>query len=155
MTCHDDAAAALLPDGRVVVVGDVIPANNEQFAISIYDPATGQFSTVRDNPGCKPGVYNYGVPAVVALDDGKVFFANTDDSSYPAVLVYDPVVRNFTTVGTTSSNVIVIRLGDGRVLIAGGDPPHWECLDPNGCGTPPTPSPEEFEAGRSAEIFVP
>jgi hypothetical protein len=101
-------AAALLPDGRVLIAGgvDIDPATPESFARSaeIYDPATGTFTATGDM------VKAHAFHTATTLTDGRVLIAGfTEDiitgmsSGASADLlssaeIYDPATGTFEAV---------------------------------------------------------
>ena len=106
-------AAALLPDGRVLILGGTKTSSD---ATEIWDPATGAFS-----PGPSMGQPRGG--AAVRLDDGRVLvFGGTED--YPATAeVLDPASMSFSPTGplTVRGDFTGALLADGRVLAIGGN----------------------------------
>jgi hypothetical protein len=103
------AAAALLPDGRVLVAG------GGTFTAEIYNPATGQFTRTGDMSTPRTWAF------AVALKDGKVLVVG--GSQLKSAEVFDPATGQFTVVGSMSQvrmNVLPALLDDGRVLVAGG-----------------------------------
>ena len=128
-----------MADGRVLVIGGWPGAqdNNATRAASILDPATGAFARTGD----MLTEHDNGHP--VALADGRILVVagmrNAVDPAsgltppMSAVELYDPATGTFRLTGPLSSpryGMTVIRLRDGRVLVAGGA----ECLGvPEGC----------------------
>jgi hypothetical protein len=114
--------AVLLDDGRVL-----LSSMNE---IALYDLATGT-SEVIENP------FNVGV-AVVRLADGRVLLLGTDPAGEGpgTAATFDPGTDTLTATGPTiaqrQSDVILVPLGDGRVLVVGGsaDGRSAELYDP-------------------------
>jgi WD40 repeat protein len=107
-------ADALLPDGRVLVVGGTSEPSDTS---EIWDPATGAFS-----PGPSLSQPRGGATAV-RLEDGRVLvIGGTVD--YPATAeVFDPASMSFTPTGplTVRGDFTATLLADGRVLAIGGD----------------------------------
>ncbi len=115
-TGHD---AALLPDGRVLVVGgqndDGIVA-----AAEVYDPATGTWSTTGSL--IEP---RYDL-TVVALGDGKILAVggSAGHDALPTAEVYDPNTGAWTSAGSMvagRSSPTATLLDDGTVLVVGGN----------------------------------
>jgi hypothetical protein len=120
-------AAAVLPDGRVLISGgngtapDISPLNTE-----IFDPATGQFSpggdlrTPRDSH------------AAVTLTDGRVLVIGGElppdlsgfvGAGVPASEIFDPATGRWTdgpTLQPAFFGATVTMLTNGKILIFGG-----------------------------------
>jgi hypothetical protein len=148
---RQDAVAAPLPDGRVLVAGGEhggwVLANAE-----IFDPATNTFSSagVGSMSTYRPG-------AVAApLPDGRVLVAGgVHDNLYPCYLsdaeVFDPATNSFNSDGIGSMSVprtdgVAAPLSDG-VLVASGYY-SYDSLLGRGC-----PDRDLGPSGTSAEIF--
>jgi hypothetical protein len=111
------AAAAPLPDGRVLVSG----ANGT--STYIYQPATGTFVAGPPVPTQRGG-------AVMApLPDGRVLVAGGNSTGSPSsaqatAITYDPATNTFTpTAGNMSAPrnaAFASPLPDGRILVGGG-----------------------------------
>ncbi|GEJ58776.1 Ig-like domain-containing protein [Anaeromyxobacter diazotrophicus] len=113
------SAAALLEDGRVLVVGGYDGVISDLASVAIFDPVlgtlqpTGSLQTSRD------------AHRVVALADGRALVlggrhASTDLASTE---LYDPQTGTFSPgapMSTPRMTPAVVRLADGRVLVAGG-----------------------------------
>jgi Galactose oxidase, central domain len=114
-------AAAMLRDGRVLVVGSGATAE-------IYDPSTGKFSTTGSLS------HDRTEPSAVTLLDGRVLVvgaADNVDAKDTGAEIYDPATGKFTPVRPLidRSGAAVALLQDGRVLIAGGsDVRSGKCL---------------------------
>jgi hypothetical protein len=109
---------ALLPDGRVLIVGGQAggPYGTRVTSTQIYDPRTGRFG-----PGPELNENRFKLSkAVVALKDGRVLIAGGADQPE----VYDPNSGAFVPVrGATLDGFLfstATLLSDGRVLLAGG-----------------------------------
>jgi Galactose oxidase, central domain/Kelch motif len=110
--------AALLPDGRVLVVGG---QNGGAFGpklatTEIYDPATGKFTA-----GPMMNAQRYKLPmGVVSLPDGRVLVAGGADQPE----IYDPKSNSFTAVSGAKLDAFyystATTLENGDVLLAGG-----------------------------------
>ncbi|HET6201164.1 MAG TPA: kelch repeat-containing protein [Planctomycetota bacterium] len=134
-------AATLLPDGRVLVTGgtkgnasfqvdtiiDIL--NNALSSAEVYDPATGLFSPVAGMSQSKVG------HASVLLDDGDVLVASgvavtivigIPVPSFSTVCQrFDPATNAFSAVGSLPAGTgralfPAVKLGNGKVLVAGG-----------------------------------
>lgn len=112
------AAAALLPDGRVLVVGgsDNRDWRGQYTSAEIYNPASGKFAPASDMNFKRYKLMH----SAVALPNGRILIAG--GAEHPEV--YDPATNRFQPVtgsvggGRYFSSATV--LADGRVLIAGG-----------------------------------
>ena len=113
------AAAAALPDGRVLVAG----GNNGSIRLSsaeVFNPATSTFTAVND----------MGAPrareAAATLPYGRVLLAGgTDSVPLQSAEVFNPATNSFTsagigTMGTARRAPAASLLPDGRILVAGG-----------------------------------
>ena len=132
-TARASHAAALLPDGRVLVVGgwkDTGPTASAE----VYDPATDRWAAVPRMT--EPRVSLIAVP----LQDGRVLVMGGGEGRLPDQVtseVFDPVSGSFTSLGSMRTNhYLATRMADGRVLLTGGQGPDEAIL-------------------RSAEIFDP
>jgi hypothetical protein len=111
-------AAALLNDGRVLLVGGTANKSAE-----VFDPHTDSFVSTGDMGTARTG----GTTATV-LTDGKVLVAGGTDASYAmnpesAAELFDPSTRVFEAVGSlreARTSAVAALLPDGSVLIAGG-----------------------------------
>lgn len=115
-------AAVRLADGRVLLAGG--EGGALRASAEIYDPATGAFS-----PAGALSAPRSEVEAVL-LGDGTVLVAGgieaPDFAAVDVVERWDPATGAFSTLPARLSSprtgLSLTRLGDGRVLIAGGDP---------------------------------
>jgi hypothetical protein len=127
-TARYAAAAAPLPDGRVLVAGgfyDDAAGDHYLASAELFDPATGGFSSTGLGAMSAPRRGAVAAP----LPDGRVLVAggSYDDGtehSLASAEVFDPVTGAF----TPASDMTVPRvraaaatLSDGRVLVAGGN----------------------------------
>lgn len=110
--------AALLPDGKVLVVGGQIDGarGSRVDATEIYDPATGSFTS-----GPKMNFKRYKLKkGIISLGNGQILVAGGAD--HPEV--YDPTSNRF--LPTTGNNLdgfcfsTATLLGNGEALIVGG-----------------------------------
>jgi Kelch motif/Galactose oxidase, central domain len=113
------AAAAPLPDGRVLVAG----GNNGSTRLSsaeVFNPVTNAFTPVSDMGGDRARA------TAAPLPDGRVLVAGgTSDAPLASAVVFSPVTNAFSSAGigvmsTARRAPAAAPLPDGRVLIAGG-----------------------------------
>jgi hypothetical protein len=114
--------AALMPDGRVLVVGGYDDAGLGTYLNSaeVFNPKTGTFSAL----GATMSSGRY-APAVASLPDGRVLVAGGYDktSDVASAQVFTPSTGAFSTIGslgTPRDSAFVARLPDGRILVGGG-----------------------------------
>jgi Kelch motif len=110
------AAAAPLPNGRVLVAGDVyFPFQN---TAEVFDPATGSFSPT--------GSMTYSGGIAAPLPDGRVLVAGGRVADRSAE-IFDPSRGSFASFPLATldgrANGVAASLSDGRVLLAGGSFP--------------------------------
>ncbi len=120
---NEGAAAVLLGDGRVLVVGgrsDFEQASDSSVKAELWDPTTGAWrKTVSLN---KPR----GDFAAVPMRDGRALVTgglNQTNQSYSSTYIYDPGRETWTKaglLGTARTAPAAAVLPDGRVLVAGG-----------------------------------
>ncbi|HEX9001361.1 MAG TPA: zf-HC2 domain-containing protein [Blastocatellia bacterium] len=111
-------SAALLPDGKVIVMGgtDVRLGRGKKASAELYDPAKRQFAQTGNMNTARYKIRD----AVVVLRDGRVLVAGGGTQ----VEVYDPASGVFRLVkgdlGAARHYATATLLADGRVLFAGG-----------------------------------
>lgn len=112
---------ALLPDGKVLVVGGISDFGVFVTTAELYDPLTDTFSDTGSPNAARMR------PTVVALADGRVLLAGglaDDGATYlQSAELYDPATGEFTATGDMTARRYVASaalLEDGRVLLAGG-----------------------------------
>lgn len=114
--------ATLLPDGKVLIVGGYGSGLAGSGSAELYDPATGSFVAAgRLNEPRSDHV-------AVLLDNGTILIVGGDTSGVgrtptAAAELYDPGAGTFLPTGGMHLPRIpfaAVRLGDGRVLVAGG-----------------------------------
>ncbi len=121
-TARGRHAAAVLPDGRVLITGGLVPdgpgpATIDSKTTEIFDPVSGTFA-----PGPDMGVARFNHSAIT-LNDGRVLVLGGNHLS--SAEVYDPSLDSFSPIG--SMNAVhglghkAVKLLDGKVLVLGGD----------------------------------
>ncbi len=121
-----DHAAALLPDGRVLVVGGIARNGVMQSSAEVFDPTAGEFKPT----GEPQSAHGWGVMAE-ALPSGKVLVTGgstgCDQPCYTdAAELYDPVTGTFARAGhmtTPRADARIVRLANGDILFVGGSEP--------------------------------
>ncbi len=117
------SAAYVLPDGRVLVVGQ-LQTNGAQ-PVEAYDPATGSWS-VAGSLMYLPG------SAAVVLANGSLLTIGgmspvANDEAVATVRRFDPrtgATSDAAPLPAPRSDAAAVRLADGRVLVAGGTGPR-------------------------------
>ncbi len=120
--------ATLLATGKVLVAGGVDNADDSLSSAELYDPGTGTWSYTGDLVTARLE------HSATALADGRVLIAGgwLDDffqTTTGTAEIYDPVTGTWSGTGSLHHAGLLhtaTRLGDGRVLVAGGyksDPP--------------------------------
>jgi hypothetical protein len=123
------AAAAPLPDGRVLIAGGFDNSFHALSSAEVFDPATKSFSAA--------GIGSMGTAradAVAApLPDGRVLIAGgwtliPSTSWFSSAEVFDPATNSFSSLGIGSMGTVrafaaAAPLPDGRVLVTGGSAP--------------------------------
>ena len=116
--------SALMPDGRVLLVGGDVSGNASQ----LYDPATGNFRAVG------PAAEYHWRGALTGLADGRALlvggFGQTDQLA--TAEIFDPVTGRFTSTGSLAAprfDFSAARLRNGQVLVVGGS--RWVNSDGN------------------------
>ena len=147
-----DHRAALLNDGRVLVVG------GDSFATAeIYDPASGVFGPAGDM------IFGHGAyPTATILADDRVLIAGGRSGGTSAE-VYDPASGTFFSTGPMHDARAIhtaTLLPDGNVLMVGGRAPDnsqdlatAELYDPATGTFTPTDSLNEARAGHTATLL--
>ena len=119
-----DHAAALLPDGKVLIVGGIEKNGVMQPTAEVFDPATNRFS-LTGKPQTPRG---WGVTAT-ALRDGKILVAGgstgCDSPCYTASAeLYDSSTHTFIPTGNMTvprAEARTLLLPNGDVLFVGGN----------------------------------
>jgi hypothetical protein len=154
-----DASAALLADGRVLVMGYEAIADT-------YDPSQSTFSAA-DSANTGGGLWSG--PSLAPLADGRVLAAAgqeaTAGSNYPTLVIhariFDPATNRFTMAGALTwprVGATASRLPDGRVMMFGGDagallPDRGELYDPRTGLFTPTVSAGAGRIGHTATLL--
>jgi hypothetical protein len=110
------AGAALLGDGRVLIVGGLDAQVNTLSTAEIYDPKSGTFSPTGSI------LIAESVMAVMTLPDGRVFIAGATAYGSSIAELYDPTTGSFSATGRMAVHSMDtdVLLHDGRVLVLGG-----------------------------------
>ncbi len=110
---RDFQSAALLPTGKVLVVGGIVnDPGNDFLATELYDPGTGTWTAASPVPRSTPD-------ALFTLRTNKVLAVYSDGPS----ALYDPVSGTWQSTGTMRhlrGTTGATLLQDGRLLWAGG-----------------------------------
>jgi hypothetical protein len=105
-------SATLLPDGRVLVVGGIVHGAISR-SVLIFDPRRQAWAA---GP---PTISPHAQQSAVALPDGRVLIAGGYGGKAE---VYDPKAATWAEVGgpDVRAHPVIVRLRDGRVLLATG-----------------------------------
>lgn len=115
--------AAMLGDGRVLVVGEAFAPESSTAVAVVFDPARNEFVEVGPLMTPRAGA------KLTTLDDGRVLVsggAPPDDpnTTIASLEVFDPATNTFIAAGelvTPRWLHAAVRLPDGRVLVVGGE----------------------------------
>ena len=141
-------SATLLPDGKVLVVGD----DEVRGSAVVYDPASRTWSATKRM--VQP---QFGSTATLLLD-GRVLVAG---GKVPSSELYDPASGTWTPTGTMTARRAghtATLLPDGRVLVTGGEDDGGfvasaELYDPSTGSWAPTGSMGDARSGHSATLL--
>jgi hypothetical protein len=120
---HSEHAAALLPDGRVLVIGGAqSPPDGMQNAVEIYDPVTRTWSTA-PSPPC-----GLAIPRAATLGDGSILIPGecraagpvTGQRFFPTSLTWQSTTPTATSSSGTRNREVAVALSNGSALVAGG-----------------------------------
>jgi hypothetical protein len=164
-TARHGQQAVALPSGKVLIVGGASTYYGAQGddrwknqSADLYDPAIGRFTSVALGRSVTSA-------SLTRLASGKVLIAGGLDPYTAAVTavasVYDPQAGAVTNVGSllkARENHTATLLGDGTVLITGGQPDHRfksgtasaELFDPATGSFSPLPDMSTARAGHTA-----
>jgi large repetitive protein len=136
---NSGADPALLPDGRVLLVGPVAPGFGE-VAAELYNPSTGTWSATGRPP------VEWPVPILVPLADARVLaLGGAGHGGFASAALYDATTGTWSATAAPAAgryDYAATRLGDGRVLAAGG---NMLAQTPSGLLGVPTASAEVYE----------
>lgn len=121
-------AAVLLKNGKVLVAGGAsagrFPNETIEASAELYDPATGRFT-----PTGRMATPRYKLAAVLFTDGRALIVGGSDNRAwrgeYSSAETYDPASGRFSPARDMNFKryklpMAVVRLGNGRILIAGG-----------------------------------
>ncbi len=124
--------ATLLPDGEVLVTGGATKFQGDTGSVTakaeIFNPGTNSWRPAA--PMSKPRY----VHAAALLNDGRVLVAggwyatSNSDPSHNTAEIYDPSTNTWTATGSMTgarADYTLVKLGDGRLLAAGGVDPAY------------------------------
>jgi Kelch motif len=120
-TARTGAAAAPLPDGRVLVAGGD-NGSSVLASAEVFDPATNSFSPVGSMGTVRRGA------AAATLGDGRVLVSGGNPGTMTTLFsaeVFNPATNSFSSTGignmaTARREAVAAPLPDGRVVVAGG-----------------------------------
>ncbi len=118
VTAAWEAAATLLNNGQVMIVGGTTSGGGCVSTAELYNPATGTFSTSGRLNVCR----GYGFTATL-LNNGMVLVVGGDGLQNASEELYNPTTGTFSTTGrlnTDRSWHTATLLPNGEVLIVGG-----------------------------------
>jgi hypothetical protein len=117
---HSGHAAALLADGRVLIIGGHDAAKKPIAAVEIFDPTTSSFTNAPPIP--TPRLLSL----AIALTDGRVLVAGgvgAGNKGLTDAQLFDPKSSTWTSAGTMGAlhaSGGIALLPDGRAMVVGG-----------------------------------
>jgi len=121
------AVGALLPGGKVLVVGGGDQDVNPLSSAEVFDPQTGKFAATGSMSAAR-GDDDGEPPLAVAMPDGRVVVMGGQDDDLnliPSVEIYDPTTGKFTTGGEIGGPIDHLAgafvQADGTLLVVGGN----------------------------------
>jgi hypothetical protein len=162
----DVTSVDLLADGQVLLAGpqwDGVGPTGENWTgwvLKIWDPASKQFATFPRalRPPQPPDTVPSSKPVdrVIPLKDGRVLVIDGWEGPLGPMTssaMFDPRTGEYapgSSLTTPRLSMASIRIGDGRVLFSGGEPPEKDPLPPNTVdGEPALATAELFDPGSS------
>ena len=150
-TARSAAPAVTLQDGRVLVVGGVDSDGKPLRSAEAFDPGTGRWSSTGSLATARAGF------TLTLLPDGTVLVVGGDpggswanEKPLASAERFDPSTGKWSpaaAMGTPRTLHVAALLGDGRVLVAGGNDRALEAAGTSEDGFPPPTA--------SAEIYDP
>jgi PKD repeat protein len=118
-TWRTSPAAALLPNGRVLLAGGQDSSNAILTSADIWDPATNTWSATNAMATARTGA------TATRLADGRILIAGGHNGTgkLGSAEVFDPATQTFSATGalaTPRSGHSAVALADGGVLVGGG-----------------------------------
>jgi Kelch motif len=128
-TPREDAVAATLPDGRVLIAGGYNASGTLQSA-ELFDPTSDTFTALPASGNTELQTAR-GLAVAAVLHDGQVLIAGGGDNSgddFQSAELFNPTSDTFTALPasgntelqTARAGAVAATLPDGQVLIAGG-----------------------------------
>ncbi|MGC1521431.1 MAG: kelch repeat-containing protein [Steroidobacteraceae bacterium] len=121
-TARENFAAALLPNGQVLVTGGFNNNTPDLSSAELYDPVAGTFTALNAAMTSVRSAHT-----ATLLQSGKVLITGGTDQTGNALNsaeLYDPVAQTFTaitaTMTTTRQGHTATMISDGTVLLTGG-----------------------------------
>jgi hypothetical protein len=122
-TRRDGPAAAVLHDGRVLIVGGQNQDDNESRTGDVFDPTTNTFSPLPLGSHMAQARLE---PVAATLPDGKVLIAGgftASDGYLRSSELFDPATNTFAAgpdMGIEREGAVAATLNNGRILVASG-----------------------------------